>query len=155
VGFLVRFILAWLLGLLALAAFPQIEGLAITATLKSISATTLPLDIPCRIVGSSLEIAGANLEIITDCTPIMATLMLWSAMIAFPARGHWRALGMLAGLIVLWLYNIARVLVLAFVLGRQPRWFNFVHIYLWQTLTLGVVGVIFALWAARERRRLA
>jgi exosortase/archaeosortase family protein len=150
---LVRFVLAWLLGLLALAALPQVEGIAISGTLISISTAATLVGIPCRIVGSNLEIAGANLEIIMDCTPIMATIMLWSAMIAFPARGNWRALGMLAGLMVLWLYNIARVLALALVLASHPRWFNLVHIYLWQTLTLGVVGVIFALWTVPERQR--
>jgi exosortase/archaeosortase family protein len=142
----------WLLGLLLLAAVPQVEALAITATLKSISSVAALLGISCRIAGSSLELDGANLEIITDCTPIMATIMLWSAMIAFPARRQWRALGMLAGLVVLWLYNVARVLVLAFVLARHPRWFDFVHIYLWQTLTLGVVGLIFVLWVSPKRR---
>ena len=154
VRFLVRFILVWLLSLLALAAFPQVERLAIVATLKSISLAATLLRIPCQITNSSVQLAGAKLEIIMDCTPIMATAALWSAMIAFPARGRWRALGMAGGLMVLWFYNIIRVLILAFVLARHPRWFDFVHIYLWQTLTLGVVGVIFVLWAVVERRQL-
>jgi exosortase/archaeosortase family protein len=96
--------------------------------------------------GPVVSLAGANLEIITDCTPVMPLLVLWSAIFAFPARPGWKLGGILAGGTALWAYNIARVLALAFVLKLRPQWFDFVHVYLWQTFTILIVLAMFAGW---------
>jgi hypothetical protein len=47
---------------------------------------------------------------------------------------------------MLWVYNLARILALALVLRFHPTWFEFVHVYLWQTLTLLVVLAMFVSW---------
>jgi exosortase/archaeosortase family protein len=86
--------------------------------------------------GTRVRIAGVTLEIIMECTPVMPALLLWSAICAFPASARWKLVGVAAGGILLWVYNIARVLSLALVLRSRPAWFPFVHVYLWQGLSL-------------------
>jgi len=146
VGFVCRFIAAWVTGLALLALAPSVERWAIHATIASLGIVARVLRVEWTVSGSDVGFAGAHLEIITDCTPIMPTLALWSAMFAFPAPLPWKLSGMAAVGGGLWVYNLARVLALAFVLRSRPSWFEFLHVYLWQSLTLLVVLTMFVCW---------
>lgn len=150
-AFVGRFAGAWVITLIALALVPGVERRAVLATTASISLVSHLLRIECVTTGSLVRLAGADLDIVADCTSLMPTLALWAAMVAFPAALPWRAGGMVSGAALLWLYNLARVLALAFVLQAKPAWFDFVHAYLWQTLTLAVVFFLFVLWIRLQR----
>jgi len=149
--FLGRFGTAWLVGLGVLAVVPAIERSAIQATIAGLGIASHLMKIECVISGSDINIAGADLRIITDCTPIMSTLALWAAMFAFPAPVPWKLGGMATGVAVLWVFNLARVLTLAFVLRSHPTWFGFAHVYLWQSVTLLVVLAMFVAWVRLQR----
>src|SRR5882672_1229719 len=149
--FLGRFGTAWLVGLGVLAFVPAIERLAIQATIAGPGIASHLLKVECVISGSNVKIAGADLQIITDCTPIMPTLALWAAMFAFPSPAPWKLGGMATGGAALWVFNLARVLALAFVLRSHPTWFGFAHVYLWQSVTLLVVLAMFVAWVRRQR----
>lgn len=145
-GFIGRFLAAWLAGLAILATFPGVERWAVHATIESLGLAGHMLRVEWAMSGTYVGIGGVNLEIITDCTPVMPALLLWSAMVAYPAPRRWKLAGIATGGVTLWVYNVARVLVLAIVLQTRPTWFEFVHIYLWQTFTLLIVLAMFAGW---------
>jgi len=145
-GFIGRFLAAWMAGLAILAMVPGVERWAIRATIESLGIAAHMLRVECAVSGAYVKLGGVNLEIITDCTPVMPTLALWGAMLAFPAPAKWKLGGIGIGGTMLWVYNLARILALALVLRFHPTWFEFVHVYLWQTLTLLVVLVMFVSW---------
>ena len=145
-GFLLRFVLVWVAALAAATLFPRIEQWAIAATMWTLKLVVVPFQHDAIISGSMLQAGGASVQIVADCTPLMPTAALWAAVIAFPAPWSWRLIGLAAGAGVIWIYNIARILALLPVLAHRPQWFEFIHVYLWQTVTLIVVFVCFLAW---------
>lgn len=144
--FAVRFVLYWLLALAILAAFPAIERSAVRATVAILSLLFDAVGFEHDVKSSVIHLSQASIEIVSDCTPVMPTAALWAAMLAFPAPGRWKLLGVTLGLTAMWLFNIARVSALAAVLELRPRWFEFVHVYLWQAITMAVVLSAFIVW---------
>jgi exosortase/archaeosortase family protein len=151
--FLAKFLATWFLTLGAIAAIPAVDRWTVQATMASLAAVAHLLRMEYVAAGSYVTLAGATLDIVSDCTPLMPTLALWCAILAFPARWTWKALGMSAGALLLWIYNLSRVLALALVLRHHPAWFEFVHAYLWQTATLGIVLLMFIGWVRIQMQR--
>lgn len=145
-GFLLRFVLAWIAALLAASLFPRIEDDAIAATLWTLRLVLMPIAHGAVFQGSTLQVGGASVLIVSDCTPLMPIAALWAAVLAFPAPWRWRCVGLFAGAGILWMYNVARILALLPVLAHRPQWFEFIHVYLWQTVTLVVVFTCFLAW---------
>lgn len=145
-GFLARFGGGWIATLVLLAFVPAIDHWAVRNTVSSLLFTTNLFRVGSVSGGEDISIAGVSIQIVPDCTPIMPTAALWIAIAAFPAPWRWRLGGLLAGAFLLWLYNLARILALVPVLAHKPQLFEFIHVYLWQTVTLLVVFALFLLW---------
>lgn len=147
-----RFLLGWACALSVVSFVPEVERWAIHATLLS-------LGFVCRIFTRSVLVAnpdfvlgGTPVTISPDCTPLMPTAALWVAILAYPAPRRWKLTGLLAGAGLLWLYNLGRILTTVSVLKTRPQWFEFVHVYLWQTVTVIAVFGLFVLWLRFEPR---
>ena len=155
-AFVGRFAGAWVAALAILAVVPAIESWTVSTTIASLCGLLHLFHTECIASGPYVKLGGVDLEIVGDCTSLMPTLALWSAVFAFPAPRVWKAIGIVAGAIVLWVYNLSRVIAVAVVLRSNPAWFEFVHAYLWQTVTLGTVLVLFVLWIrVRPAERIA
>ncbi len=145
-GFALRFVALWLLAL-GIASWKLLaDRWAVDFTVANLSWVLRIASAHPEVAGSSVSAGGANIRIIPDCTPLMPTLALWAAMLAFPASLRHKTLGLAGGAIAVWAFNLARVLALMGVLVWAPRHFHFVHVYLWQTGTLLVVLGLFVLW---------
>jgi exosortase/archaeosortase family protein len=96
--------------------------------------------------GDYVQAAGSSLQIISECTPLVPAVLLCGAIAAFPAAARLRALGVAAGLVLLWIYNVLRIVVLVAVLAYKPAIFDLIHVYLWQSVTIVLVAVLFAAW---------
>jgi exosortase/archaeosortase family protein len=151
-GFILRFVGGWVVVLAMAAWVPGLERWAVHHTIGSIGGAARLLHIRFSSSGSSLALGGASIEIVPDCTPLMPVAALWIAIFAFPASWRWRATGALLGVVLLWLYNLLRIFALIPVLLYRPQWFEFIHVYLWQTLTLLVVFALFVAWLGFQRR---
>jgi exosortase/archaeosortase family protein len=145
-GFFARFAAGWIVTLVLLSFFPAIDRWAVNRTVSSLLFVTRLFGLASDAVAGSISIAGVPLEIVPDCTPLMPIAALWIAIAAFPAAWRWKLWGLAAGGLVLWLYNMARILALIPVLALKPKLFEFIHVYLWQTVTLLVVFALFMLW---------
>lgn len=152
-GFLARFVAGWVATLVLLALVPAIDRWAVSHTVWSLLLTTRLFGVASSGAESDVVIAGVSVQIVPDCTPLMPTAALWIAIAAFPAPWRWRFGGLLAGAVLLWLYNMARILALVPVLAYRPQLFDFIHVYLWQTATLLVVFALFLLWLKFQQPR--
>jgi exosortase/archaeosortase family protein len=154
-GFLARFAGGWIATLLLLSLVPAIDGWAVRHTIASLLFVTRLFRVAGSAAAGSVSIAGVSIQIVPDCTPLMPTAALWIAIAAFPAPWRPKLLGLAAGAGLLWLYNMARILALVPVLAYRPQLFEFIHVYMWQTITLLVVFALFLLWLKLQREGIA
>ena len=138
--------------LLVAVLVPAIERRAIAGTVASDAGVLRAATFRPVVSAASILVGGHPVEITPDCTPLMPTAALWVAMLAFPASLPWRLAGALAGAAVLWAYNVARIIAMIGVLNVRPAWFDLLHVYMWQTLTLVVVIGLFLMWLRLEPR---
>jgi len=151
-GFVLRFVGGWVLVIALVSWIPALDRWAIAHTIASLGGIARTFRLAFTSSGSSVQIAGASMQIVADCTPLMPIAALAIAVFAFPAPWRWRGLGLLGGAVLLWLYNLVRIFALVPVLSWKPEWFDFIHVYLWQTMTLLVVFAIFLVWLRVQNR---
>jgi exosortase H (IPTLxxWG-CTERM-specific) len=86
------------------------------------------------------------------CNAVNVTILLWAAVIAFPATWKMKALGTLAGSLLIQAVNVIRFITLFYIGQYSATWFDFAHGYLWETLIVLDTMVIFGLWVSRVSR---
>jgi len=96
--------------------------------------------------GPLLLVGGGWLAITPDCTPILPFIALSAAIASTPSGWISRMIGIAAGAVVLWIYNILRILGLGAVLAWNPQLFELAHVLFWQLMTLVIVLALFAGW---------
>jgi exosortase/archaeosortase family protein len=145
-GFILRLLLAWGAAWALVALVPSIQAATVTATAWSFARALAAVRLEVAQSGSSVEAAGVSLEIVPECTPLVPILLLIGAIAAYPASLRARAAGLALGAAGLWAFNLLRLVTLLFILARAPRWFDFAHVYLWQTVSVLAAAAAFALW---------
>lgn len=98
------------------------------------------------VQGNVLSIPGFSVRILDLCNGVEATLLLWTAMLAFPASWRHRLVGLLIGFLGVQLLNLIRIVSLVYLGVWKPEWFYWVHWYVWDALILVDVLLIFLLW---------
>lgn len=146
IGFVLRLLVGWGIAIGILAVAPGIEHWAVLGTVGSVSATLRLATFEPTISGTTITLGSLALRIIPECTPLMPGLLLATAMLAYPSPWPWKLAGIGAGVVVLWLFNVLRMLALFGTLAWWPGSFKFMHVYLWQTITLLVVCALFLVW---------
>lgn len=99
-----------------------------------------------RTNGSILYTPGAALDIRFGCNGLEAVLIYSVALLAFPAPWIKRAIGILAGFVIIQTLNILRIIALAFVRVHYPGFFGLFHIYIAQGILIAVALVLFIAW---------
>jgi len=154
-GFIARFVAGWAIVIALVAWVPALERWSIHHTVSSLARIAPLFHMTCDPKGTNLSLGGAGIAIVPDCTPLMPIAILWIAILAFPATWSWRLIGMAGGAVALWIYNMMRIFALVPIMRYHPQWFDFIHVYLWQTVTLLVVFALFMLWLSTQRGRAA
>ena len=89
---------------------------------------------------------GFGVEIVDECTAIFMFVLFASFVLAYPASVRKKAVGLVFGLPFLFAANTVR-LATVFLAGLWwPAGFEYVHVYLWQTLILILVFVACLAW---------
>lgn len=96
--------------------------------------------------GNILAIPGFSVRILDLCNGVEATLLLWTAMLAFPAPWPHRLIGLAIGFAGVQALNLTRIISLVYLGLWKPEWFHWVHWYVWDALILVDVLLIFLLW---------
>ncbi len=92
---------------------------------------------------------GFAVEMRDGCNAINVTILLWSAVLAFPAPWKMKALGLTAGTLIVQALNIVRFISLFYLGQYSMAWFDFAHAYLWESLLVLDTMVVFWLWVNR------
>jgi exosortase/archaeosortase family protein len=144
--FVLRLFGCWCAGFLIMTFIPGLERMAIGATVGSL-VPSLRLVLPgVQRIGDQVAALGVSFQIASDCTPLVPVMLLWGAIAAISAPVSTKLIGLVAGLVILWVYNMVRIALLIVVLARFSPLFDLVHVYLWQTTTILVIVGVFALW---------
>lgn len=96
--------------------------------------------------------AGFSVLVANGCDGVNVTILLWAAILSYPApwRLKWR--GLAAGTVALHGINLLRIISLFYLGQYDPAWFEFAHLYLWESLIVLDTLAIFWYWATRVRQ---
>ena len=86
------------------------------------------------------------------CNGAHVTILLWAAVLAFPATWTQKAKGLLAGTAAIHVVNLIRFISLFYVGEYDRAWFDFAHLYLWESLMMIDTLVVFWTWAHFVRK---
>ena len=86
------------------------------------------------------------------CNGVNVTLLLWSALLAFPVSWRQRFKGLLLGTVAIQAVNFVRFISLFYLLEYNRQLFDFAHDYLWESLIMLDALVVFWLWVYGIRR---
>ena len=89
---------------------------------------------------------GFAVAIRPGCNGVEATLLLWAAMLAFPATWRARLLGLAVGMSTIQILNQARIISLFYLGQWNQTAFDWAHLYLWPALIILDALVIFLVW---------
>jgi len=96
---------------------------------------------------------GFAVEMRDGCNAVNVTILLWAAVIAFPAPWKMKLLGIAAGTVIIQVVNIFRFISLYYLGQYSMTWFDFAHAYLWESLIVLDTMVVFWYWVTRVLRR--
>lgn len=152
--FVLRFAAAWIAALVVIALFPAIDRRAVRITVDQLVWLVRLAGMPAVTQNDIIQVGTTMpLQIIPDCTPVLPTAALWAAMFAFPVTWRRRLIGMALGAAAIWGFNLARVLMLIAILGWPPMVVNFLHVYVWQAISVLFICTVFVLWVPRRGAR--
>ena len=96
---------------------------------------------------------GFSMEVRDGCNGVNVVILLWAAILAYPAGWKWKAAGLAAGLGAIQILNLFRLISLYY-LGQYNRpLFEFAHLYLWETLIIIDAIVVFGIWTKKVAAR--
>lgn len=146
IGFLVRCLAYWGIALALVSRVPAVDSAGVSLTVRTLQLVLGLFHLPVQQEGSALFVLGTSVQIVSDCSPHTAFLIFAAVVLAFPATWRQRLTGLLVGAVVIHLFNTLRILALIAILAWKRDWFEFAHVYLWQTGTVIAVFATFALW---------
>ena len=120
-----------------------------TTWLASISAALItPFDDTVVAYGKVLQFqdTGFAVSIEAGCNGVEATIVLIAAVLAFPATWRQRGAAIVLGFIAVQVMNILRIITLFYLGDWDLDIFTWVHLYLWPTLIMLDVLVVFILY---------
>jgi exosortase H (IPTLxxWG-CTERM-specific) len=91
-------------------------------------------------------LTGSGIEMKDGCNGLYVTLLLCSALAAFPASWKQRAKGLLIGIVAIQSLNLVRFISLFYLCQYNQAWFDFAHEYLWESLIMLDALAVFWMW---------
>jgi exosortase H (IPTLxxWG-CTERM-specific) len=150
--FIAKFVALLVAFYLFLSWRPIDEGIVspFTRGIANVAAALLRLGDPAVAArGTALTSGAFAVEVKNGCNGVEATLLLVSAVLAFPAAWRKRVIGIVAGIVLIQAVNMIRVVSL-FILARDfPKWFDTFHVTIWQSVMFLLAIGFFILWSSK------
>jgi exosortase H (IPTLxxWG-CTERM-specific) len=151
--FLLVFAACFLLGFAVLVT-PNMKQATVTFSRALVSASASLITVfggTAKVEGETGTILrhpshGLAVEMKDGCNGVNVTILLWSAVLAFPASWIHKAKGLLLGGVAIQSINILRFISLFYLLQYNRPLFDFAHDYLWESLVMLDALVVFWLW---------
>ncbi|MGO9016197.1 MAG: archaeosortase/exosortase family protein [Dissulfurispiraceae bacterium] len=93
--------------------------------------------------GGIINLPNISLDVKYGCNGLEAVMLYSAAVIAFPAPWKKKAAGVAAGLLFIQIFNVLRIAGLAYAGVHFKKYFDVLHIYVAQGMTIVVSLVIF------------
>jgi exosortase H (IPTLxxWG-CTERM-specific) len=91
------------------------------------------------------------MEVRDGCNGINVVVLLWAAILAYPASLKWKLIGLGGGLVAIQVLNLFRLISLFYLGQYSPSIFEFAHLYMWELLIIIDAMVVFNLWIRRAQ----
>lgn len=149
-----RFVILFVVILLALFTFQLTPpgqalvrpwtGLVADASAAAIRA----FDGDARSMGKVIfsERTGFAVSIEAGCNGVEAMLVLLAGILAFPAPWRLKAIGLVIGVVAIQALNLVRIISLYYLGQWNAQWFEWAHLYVWQTLIMLDALIVWLLW---------
>jgi exosortase H (IPTLxxWG-CTERM-specific) len=89
---------------------------------------------------------GFSIEVRDTCNASNVTLLLWAAILSFPAPWIQKGKGLAAGTVAIHTLNLVRIISLFYLGQYNTQWFTFAHLYVWESLIMLVTLIVFSVW---------
>lgn len=101
-----------------------------------------------RSVGKTLysERTGFAVTIEAGCNGVEAMLVLLAGILAFPAPWRLKLIGLAIGIVAIQALNIVRIVSLFYLGQWDVQWFEWAHLYIWQSLIMLDALIVWLLW---------
>lgn len=90
--------------------------------------------------------SGFAVSIEAGCNGVEATIVLVSAILAFPSPWRMKLIGILAGFLAIQAMNLLRIISLFYLGQWNQTAFEWAHLYIWQSLIALDVLIVFLIW---------
>jgi len=150
-----RFITIFVLTLVTLFAVEMLNPvqqhviIPFTSFLARLSAALiLPFDSSVMAYGKVLQFkdTGFAVSIEAGCNGVEAAIVLIAAVVAFPGSWKARASAIVLGFLAIQVMNIARIISLFYLGNWNTDFFEWIHLYLWPTLIMLDVLIVFIVY---------
>lgn len=113
-----------------------------------------------RLLGEDAAVNGCavssprfTVTIYNGCNGLITSLVFVAGVLAFPARGSTKFIGLAGGLFAIQLFNLVRIVSLFYVGVFLPNLFNDAHIFIWQSLMILFAISLWVIWAHHFAQR--
>jgi exosortase family protein XrtM len=103
--------------------------------------------------GTLLTSPSVYFEIVRGCEGMEGMLLMISAICAFSISWSDKLKGILLGVAFIYAFNLLRIVGLYYLMTYNVSLFNFVHLYIGQSITIILVSVFFILWISRSLKK--
>lgn len=102
----------------------------------------------CQQRGAVLSTLTGNfsMRVLDGCNGVNVVILLWAAILAYPASWKLRWIGLAAGLTAIQTLNLLRLISLFYLGQYNFAIFEFAHLYLWETFIILDAIVVFGIW---------
>lgn len=92
------------------------------------------------------SVSGYAIQIAPGCNGVEAMIILFAALMAFPASFFYKMKGLFWGFLAIQALNMVRIISLFYLLQWDRNWFEWFHLYLWQALIILDALVVWLIW---------
>jgi exosortase/archaeosortase family protein len=118
-----------------------VEDLNVRVAVALISA--LQPDTAAAASGTRIRAPGGGLNVLQGCDGAELLWLMTAAFAVAPLAWRWRLGGWLAGLLLVWLLNVARIVALFFAWRSDPGWFDWLHNYIGPIVLVVLLALYF------------
>jgi len=106
------------------------------------------------VIGQSISSPEFRVQVVRGCDAIEATALFVAAVIASPVALRWKIPGVLCGMVLLGVFNLARIVSLFYIgIHCSKKTFDTVHVEVWQPVFILLAVCLWLLWATWAKRR--
>jgi len=89
---------------------------------------------------------GFGVTIEAGCNGVEAMLVLLAGILAFPAPWRLKLIGLAIGAVAIQALNLVRIVSLFYLGQWNAQWFEWAHLYIWQSLIMLDALIVWLLW---------